>query len=394
MTEKMSLKDWLPLVGLTASAFIFNTSEFMPIGLLSDIAADLHITEAHAGMLISVYAWAVALLSLPLMLIVCRMEYKRLLLCITALFVVSHVFSALSTGFWTLMASRIGVACSHSVFWSIASPLAVRTVPAQYRSVALGTIVTGSSIAMIVGLPVGRIIGLYMGWRMTFLTIAILSFIILIYLFVVFPKVPNRNKFSPKRLPTIFRSQVLVGIFLLTVLIATAHYTAYSYIEPFLSQVGKLSESNITLSLTVFGAAGLLGSVMFSRLFERHQYTFLSFVVASVAICLLLLYAASYSMITILLVCILWGAVITAFNVALQAEIIRFASQDSTAVAMSIFSGIFNLGIGCGALFGGTVSTHLSIGYVGFTGGAIASIATIYCLFRLIKVMKQCGNKV
>lgn len=90
------IREWLPVVGLTLSAFVFNTSEFMPIGLLTDIAQAFSLSEAKAGMLISVYAWMVALLSLPLMLAVCRMEMRRLLLCVLGVFIVSHAFSAIA----------------------------------------------------------------------------------------------------------------------------------------------------------------------------------------------------------------------------------------------------------------------------------------------------------
>lgn len=114
-TKKDSFKRWLPLIGLTFAVFVFNTTEFMPIGLLSDIASDLHVSDARAGMLISVYAWVVALMSLPLMIVASRMELKRLLLTIIAVFVVSHVASALAEGYYTLMLSRIGVACSHAI---------------------------------------------------------------------------------------------------------------------------------------------------------------------------------------------------------------------------------------------------------------------------------------
>ena len=107
-TKKDSFKRWLPLIGLTFAVFVFNTTEFMPIGLLSDIASDLHVSDARAGMLISVYAWVVALMSLPLMIVASRMELKRLLLTIIGVFVVSHVASALADGYYTLMLSRIG----------------------------------------------------------------------------------------------------------------------------------------------------------------------------------------------------------------------------------------------------------------------------------------------
>ena len=94
--QKMPLKAWLPLIGMTVSAFIFNTSEFVPIGLLSDIAANFGITESHAGLLISVYSWVVTLLSLPLMLLVSKMSYRKLLLGTIALVVIFHVVSGVS----------------------------------------------------------------------------------------------------------------------------------------------------------------------------------------------------------------------------------------------------------------------------------------------------------
>lgn len=113
------MKQWLPLAGLMLAAFIFNTSEFIPIGLLSDIAADFGISESHAGMMITIYAWVVAIASLPLMLVFARTESKKLML-------------------------------------SIVTPLAVRMAPEGRSATALSLIVSGSSFAMIVGLPLSR----------------------------------------------------------------------------------------------------------------------------------------------------------------------------------------------------------------------------------------------
>ena len=100
MQSKMTLKEWLPLLGITVSAFIFNTSEFMPIGLLTDIADSFHITEAHAGVLITVYSWIVMLLSLPLMLLLNKIDFKRLLLGTIALFGIFQMLSAFSASYW------------------------------------------------------------------------------------------------------------------------------------------------------------------------------------------------------------------------------------------------------------------------------------------------------
>lgn len=389
MQKKESFTRWLPLIGLTFAVFVFNTSEFMPIGLLTDIATDLNISEARAGLLISVYAWVVAIMSLPLMIMVSKMELKRLLLSIIALFVVSHVASAFAEGYYTLMLSRIGVACSHSIFWSIAPPLAVRTVPDGKRALGLSTIATGSSVAMVVGLPLGRVVGLYVGWRMTFLSIAIISALIFIFIAVVFPKLQSRGKFAFKQLPDLLHNRVLVGVFIMSVLFATAHYTGYSYIEPFLGKVASMSPDVVTLVLIVFGASGMLGSIAFSKYYMANRRRFMFVMTIGPALCLLLLQVAAASLLSVVVVCIMWGAMATAFNIAFQDNTIRFAPENATSIGMSIFSGIFNLGIGSGAYVGGLVVSHLSIDYIGYAGGLIGLIATLYLAVRYFPNMRR-----
>ena len=187
----MKLEQILSLLSLTFAAFIFNTSEFIPIGLLTDIRNDFGLTEQSVGMLISIYAWAVMLLSLPLMLMVSKLEMKRLMLGLLAFFTIFQVTSFLSTSFTMLVLSRVGVACTHAIFWSIVSPMAVRIVPDRFRSVALSMVVTGSSVAMILGMPLGRIIGLHVGWRMTFLSIGAFSALTLLYSFFKLPLLPS-----------------------------------------------------------------------------------------------------------------------------------------------------------------------------------------------------------
>lgn len=104
--EKGTFSKWLPVISLTFSAFIFNTSEFIPIGLLTDIADDFSITESRAGLLITIYAWVVAIASLPLMMAFSKTENKKLLLSIVALFTASHVLSGFSSSYGMLMFSR------------------------------------------------------------------------------------------------------------------------------------------------------------------------------------------------------------------------------------------------------------------------------------------------
>lgn len=386
--EKNNFRRWLPVISLTFSTFIFNTSEFIPIGLLSDIASDFAITESKAGMLITVYAWIVALASLPLMLAFSKTENKKLMLSIVALFIASHVLSGFSTSYYMLMLSRAGVACAHAIFWSIVTPLAVRVAPEGRRSTALSLIVTGSSVAMIVGLPLGRAVGLLVGWRATFLLIAALSAIVFIILAASLPKTPSDNDVSVKSLPALLRTQGLGGIYLLTVIIITGHYTSYSYIEPFLAQVAGMSNTLITIVLSIFGIVGIIGSYFFAKYFDRHQFTFIRFAVAGISIFTLLLLPSAINTATVILICILWGLAINSYNLSFQSEILQVAPH-GTAIAMSIYSGIYNVGIGAGALVGGNVCSYMGISNIGFVGGTIGLVASAYCILRLIPILRK-----
>ena len=143
----MTARQWLALAGLTCSAFVFNTSEFMPIGLLSSIAGGFGLTEAQAGMMTSIYAWAVMALSLPLMVFASRFEYKRLLLTVIALFTAGQFACAVAPTFELLVTARLLVACAHAIFWSIASVMATRAVAPEHGSLALSMVATGTSVA-------------------------------------------------------------------------------------------------------------------------------------------------------------------------------------------------------------------------------------------------------
>ncbi len=385
----MTPREWLPLIGLSLCVFIFNMSEFMPIGLLSDISADFGISEAQTGMIISIYAWAVAILSLPLMLALRRMQYRRMLLMCVTLFAAFQFLAGIADSYWMLVFARLGVAVAHSIFWSIASPLAVRVVAPELQKLALSTIAAGTSIAMIVGLPLGRVIGLALGWRMSFIVIALASVAILMLLIAVFPKVDNPGTFTLRRLPDIFRNRVLVGIYVMLAIYVTGYYTGYSYIEPFLAQTAGMSETMITVALTVFGLAGIGGSILFTKVYDRARYRFIAMSLIGSAACLALLLPSAVSVVCVLAVCTMWGFFATSFNVSFQNETLRASPSDATAISMSLFSGIFNVGIAMGSIIGGAVTDHGSVDHIGFVGSAFVIVATIIAFGFVMRMMRK-----
>lgn len=176
--------------------------------------------------------------------------------------------------------------------------------------------------------------------------------------------------------------------------LATSYYTGYSYIEPFLKKVAGLSDNWVTTTLTIFGAAGLLGSFLFSHYYDRNKYMFIRIVMVCVAAALLLLYPVARAHIAVVVLCAFWGMAVMAFNVTFQSEIITYAPAAASSVAMAIYSGIYNLGIGSGTWIGGSICTYLSISYIGVVGGIIAVAAAVICVFIVIKYMKQADERV
>lgn len=373
----MSVRTWLPLIALVCCVFLLNFSEFAPIGLLTDISKDFGISESTTGLIISVYAWAVAILSLPLMLLLRRMQYRPMLLMCIALFVVFQVITGLSNSYGMLMVSRLGVAVSHSIFWSIATPLAVAVVPMEYRKLAISAVAAGTSIAMIVGLPLGRIIGLALGWRMTFVFIAVIAMIALVFLIAMFPKVENPGTFTLRKLPTILKNPVLIGIYSTLILLVTGYYTGYSYIEPFLGTTAGLSETMITIVLTVFGLAGIVGSAAFTKLYDVVGFRFVIISLCGVLVCLLALLPSAEFALVLMIICAAWGFFVTVFNTAFQNEALKALPSDGSAVGMGLYSGLFNVGIAMGSIIGGIVTDSISIDAIGLVGAVFVACALV-----------------
>ncbi len=390
MGEQMGKRQWLALAGVAIAAFVFNSSEFMPVGLLTDIGASFGTDEATTGMLVSVYAWAVMILSVPLMIVATRLDFRRLLIVVLAVFLLGQVLTALSNSYWMLMASRLVVACAHSVFWAIAASIAVRLVTSEKRSLALSLVETGTAIAGIIGLPLGRAIGLVVGWRMTFAIVAVLSALLLVYLLITMPWVPGAEPFNVAQLPGLFQNKGLVALFVLTALYAWGYYTGYSYIEPFLLQVGGIESGMVTIVLSVFGVASIVGSLACSKLYPRFRFPFFRIITIGVPVALLFMHTAvGLGVGAVFADVVLWGICAAAVSVVYQAEIINVSSDEEETVAMAFFSGIFNFGIGFGAFLGGQVVNTAGIANVFYAGGVLGVVSIVFCLLVAVRWLKR-----
>lgn len=371
---------WLRVVLLAIAAFVFNTTEFVPVGLLSDIAADFSMQTADVGIMLTLYAWVVALLSLPLMLLTRNIERRLLLGVLFLIFIVSHVLSTVAWDFRSLMVSRVGIALSHAVFWSITASLAIRVAPAGKKTQALSMLATGTALAMVLGVPIGRVVGQYLGWRTTFGAIGLSALVLMIMLVRILPRLPSEHTGSLSSVPMLFRRPALVSMYLLVTLVVTAHYTAYSYIEPFMQTVAHSSGNFTTLLLLLFGSAGIVGSLLFSTLGNKFPSALLIAAIALITLCMGLLIFAAVRPAAISTLCVVWGVAMMMIGLGMQVRVLSLA-PDATDVAMSLMSGIYNIGIGAGALLGNQVSLHLSMAEVGNVGGMIGLVALLWCVY-------------
>ncbi|MEN4704386.1 sugar transporter [Pantoea agglomerans] len=374
---------WGRVMTLAAAAFVFNTTEYIPVGLLSDIGWEFGLPDSQVGTMLTVYAWIVALTSLPLMLILGRVNRRLLMMVVFSLFTASHLLTYLAWNYDVLLISRIGVAIAHALFWSVTASLTVSLAPPGRKASALGLLSASTALASVMGLPLGRIISQIFSWRETFLIIGLAAFLILCFIFKMLPDYKPTTAGSLRSLPGLFRRPELTGVYGLMAVSVTGHFTVFTYIETFTLEAGGYSSNFATLLLFVLGGAGVAGSVVFARYATKNLQVLLSGAMLLLTGCLLLLNVASSSHASLLGLCVLWGGAFMVTGMGLQFKVLNLA-EDATDVAMSIASAVINIGIGSGALLGNSITSGMGVSCLGYAGGTLCAVALIgaFYLFR------------
>ena len=372
--QKAERTQYWRVVIMACAAFIFNTTEFVPVALLTDIGQSFDMQSSDVGLMMTVYAWTVMIMSLPAMLATGDMERKSLLLKLFVIFIIGHIISVIAWNYWILLIARMCIAVAHSLFWAITASLVMRVAPKNKKTQAIGMLAIGTSLATILGLPLGRIVGQLVGWRITFAIIAALAVVVMVFIMSLLPNLPSKNAGSLSSLPILAKRPLLIGLYATTVLIVSAHFTAYTYIEPFMVQIGQMDPNLTTMILLVFGISGVTASVIFNRLYRLGATQFIIHAILLLAISLgFMLTSAGYTA-TMFALAFIWGIGISCIGLALQMRVLQLA-PDATDVASAIYSGIFNAGIGAGALFGNQITHHIGLEYIGFSGATLAMIA-------------------
>ncbi len=392
MPKNDFLRGWLPVFLLGLSSFIHVTSEFMPVGLLPDIARSIGETEAITGRLLTGYAWIVALVSLPLTLLTAHMERRQLLVLLLCTFVLGNFLCGFAQSFYSLFACRLIIAFAHAVFWSVTPALAVRLAPKGKHNTGLAIVSGGAILATVLGVPVGTALGHHMGWRLTFIVISALGVLILLLLRALLPRLASSHAGSLRSLPSLFRNKTLVAAYVVTACLITGNFTLFTYLVPFLTQVVGVAENNVSTTLFAFGAAGVVGVWIASVHSEKHLRRVL---LGGGIFALLMLAAVSllhFSFALVLACLIGWSIAQSMLGLAFQSWVLRLAPH-ATDAAISLYSGIFNLGIGSGALFGSLAMSGIGLPGLGYVG-AVCAIPALVLLFFFAKTIPSPAEEI
>lgn len=367
------MKSWLPTISISVAAFIFVTSEFLPVGLLTEIARDLGRSNSETGIVMTIYAWLVALLSIPLTALTSKYDRRPLMLSLLAVFVAAHALTAVAWSFEALVLARLFVAVAHAVFWAISIPLGIRVAPPGRRERAMSIVATGAVLGSVLGIPIGTSLGQLFGWRMGFGAVGLFAAVAGVVLYRILPAAPSYGTVNLGVVADLFRRRRLVLTYVLTAVMMTGQYSAFTFISPYLQQVGLMKAEFIATVLFVYGGAGLAASFVAPRFLKEHFKSSALVTLPIVALCLFALKWAVATQATTLLLTFVWGVTFIFYNLVLQSLVLTLA-PDAEDVAMAGFSGIYNLGIGGGALLGSLLAVN-HLDSIGFEGGALVIVA-------------------
>ncbi|EKZ6354926.1 MFS transporter [Klebsiella aerogenes] len=378
------VRAWLAVVALGVSAFSIVTSELAPVGMLSALANDLHQSQAGAGLAVTAYGWVAALAALLAGAIPAQISRKALLIVLMLILAFSCLAATQSHTMQTFMTARMTGALAHGAFWALIGTVAVQLVPVDKLGLATSVIFAGVSAASVLGVPLSSFIADMVGWRQAFSAISLLSLAAAVALLWTLPTLAAPQPLRLKVYVGIVKNPLLLSLFGATACIISAHFAAFTYLEPLLTQTRGIPTSAISALLLMSGLSGLLGNLIAGKLIDRHIRVLIMTSLLLSAGALGMLSIRGGSALPVWFVAVLlgvWGAGMAIVFVGLQTWLLRSAGE-ATQPASAIYVAIFNAAIGTGALVGGLVSAKLGLSSLPLLA-AVAMICGMALVWKL-----------
>jgi DHA1 family inner membrane transport protein len=376
----------LALYALTAGAFGIGVTEFVIMGLLLEVSADLGVSISAAGLLISGYALGVVVGAPLLGAIAGRWSKKTLLVSLMVVFTVGNLACALAPDYWTLMAARVLTAFAHASFFGVGSVVATGLVPANKKASAIAIMFTGLTVANILGVPFGTWLGQAYGWRSTFWAVTLVGLAALAVIALLVPKDKKADEVeeSPEGvLAVLGRPPVLLGL-LTTVLSWVGVFAGFTYIAPILTSITGFSEAAVSPILLVFGGGLVVGNLLGGRLADRRLVpTVLGSLLALSAVLFAMTFAIHNQLLAVISIG-LFGAAAFATVAPLQMWVLEKAAGAGQGLASSFNIAAFNLGNAIGAWLGGFVIDYgPGLGAITLVAGLVPLAAIAVALVAL-----------
>lgn len=366
----------LALLALTLGAYAIGTTEFVIVGLIPTIAADLGVSLPSAGLLVSLYALGVAVGAPVLTALTGRVPRKTLLVALMVLFTLGNVIAWMAPSYGSLIVARVLTGLAHGVFFSIGSIIATSVVPKEKAASAIAIMFTGLTVALVTGVPLGTFIGQHLGWRATFLAVAALGVVALVGSLLFVPRNLQRSE------PATFGQQLavlaqprLLLVYAITALGYGGTFLSFTYLASILQDVTGFSPNAVSLVLLVYGVSVAVGNLWGGRLADRRgPVPALKLIFGVLALVLFALTFTAHNTWLVLLTVLALGAVAFGNVPGLQVYVVkqaqRFAPQ-AADVASGLNIAAFNVGIAMGASLGGLVVDHLGLMHTPWLGALV-----------------------
>ncbi|WP_422824186.1 MFS transporter [Xenorhabdus thailandensis] len=300
------------------------------------------------------------------------------MLTLTIILAVSNILSATIDSFEVLLVARVIGSVAHGAFWAMIGATTVAMVPIKYLGTATSIVFGGVSAASVLGVPLSNYIGLHFGWRQAFWLMALLSVVAFFGIMLLVPKVTTKSTIGINALKSVLSSAIQWKIYAATLLAITAHFAAFTFIEPWLNAQPIFSKDFIPTILFIYGIAGLGGNFLTGIVIDKHLKTTVTLSALLIGIVLLILgiRAESLSRTDILIAIVLWGVAISGIFVGFQTWVLRLAG-DKTFPASAVYVSFFNGAIGMGALVGAWMVSVLSFHALFVIAGAVIALSIL-----------------
>ncbi|MBB5774214.1 MFS transporter [Nonomuraea jabiensis] len=361
---------WLAVSSVAVGTFTVVTSEMLPVGLLTSIAATLEVSDGTAGLMMSAPGLVAAVSAPVLALTARRLDRRAILIGLMALLAVANLVGAFATGYPVILAARVLTGVSIGGFWAFAAGLGTRLVPERSVGRATSIILSGVSVASVLGVPAATFVSSFAGWRSAFAAMGVVALALAAVLYATLPPLPGQ---APAQTPGSRRgwlSGPLKTVLVMTVLVVSGHFAAYTYVRPFLEQVSHAGPALVSTILLMYGAAGVAGNFAAGAWAARNPKPVLIALAALIALAT----AALASIGLPLVVLLVWGFGYGGVGVTLQLWIMRSGGGE---LGTALFVGAFNVSIALGAFAGGRVVDGVSISAVMWLGSGLAVLTAV-----------------